>query len=462
MSIPNFKFELHKSVSYENFKTEIESTFDRINLLFTKSTSTSSLVHLVPNFNFVLHKSASYENFKTEIEKTFDRISLHLSKSVSTSNLSKIEQLEEVFLKNLTMTNLQEARQALPTCTDEQNYERFIEVADRLTDKFTTLAAQSDFITIVLTKLDGKAQQIARCCPVKTWPAIKKALRNQFKSNLDVDVIYRQLTNCKQGKEELIVDYSLRLRMLLQDLEEAFQREQENHVTAENTKLRFFVGGIRDPQLRTLVKARGFDQMETAVEFATSEEAQVLAQTVPTPQIICDHCFLPGHKVFDCLKFKTENNICLKCRMVGHWPKDCPQRNQINTNFSSTNNLGNSNRTQNYRQNYQHNYRPNYSNNQRYGNQGFQRPRFENQRFQPQTFNRGMDQNYNRQEHNENNRNQFPNRNDNNRTFLNTLTCTLCDAQNHGAQDCPVLTRIENLNANTPGANPAVTRLGNQ
>jgi hypothetical protein len=439
MSYHSFEFHLNRSSSLDNLSIKQEQD------------SEQNTVH-------------SFFDRIDQLSLELSRISLHLSKSVSTSNLSKIEQLEEEFLKNLTMTNLQEARQALPTCTDENNYERFIEVADRLTEKFTTLAAQSDFITIVLTKLDGKAQQIARCCPVKTWSAIKKALRNQFKSNLDVDVIYRQLANCKQGKEELIVDYSLKLRMLLQDLEEAFQREQENHVTAESTKIRFFVGGIRDPQLRTLVKARGFDTMETAVEFATCEEAQFLAQTVPITNIICDHCSVPGHKVFDCLKFKTENNICLKCRMVGHWPKDCPQRNQINKNFSSRNNLDNSNRTQNYRQNYQQNYRPNYNNNQRYGNQGFQRPRFQNQnqRFQPQTFNRGMNQNYNRQEHNENNRNQVPNRNGNNQTFLTTVTCVLCDSRGHVAQNCPILLRMQNLNSNTPGANPAVTRLGNQ
>jgi hypothetical protein len=444
MSYQSFEFHLNKSCSLENLSFRNKQIFEQ-------------------------NTKHSFFDRIDRISLELSRISLRLNQSVSTSNLSEIEQLEKEH-ENLTMINLQEARQALPTCSNEEDYERFIEVADRLTDKFISAAAQKDFITIILAKLEGKAQKIARCCPDKTWTAIKKALKNQFKSILDVDVIYRQLANCKQKKEELIVDYSLRVKMLLQDLEEAFQKEQENHEIAETTKLRFFVGGIRDPQLRTLVKARGFEELEDAVEFAISEEAQALAQTVPMTQIICDHCFLPGHRIFDCIKFKTENNICLKCQMVGHWPKDCPQRNQSNTNSSSQNNQNNgSNQAQGYRRN-----NNSFNNPQIYGNQSFQRPRFQNQnyRYQPQNFNRGQNQNLsnqnynnvnnNRQQYYEYNRNPGSYRNNNNRAFLNTLTCTLCYDRNHGAQDCPVLTRIQNLNVNTPGANPAVARSANQ
>jgi hypothetical protein len=59
---------LHKSVSYDNFKSEIRSTFDRISLHLKKSNSTSNLAQIKPNFNSVLHKCVSNENFKTEIE----------------------------------------------------------------------------------------------------------------------------------------------------------------------------------------------------------------------------------------------------------------------------------------------------------------------------------------------------------------------------------------------------------
>jgi hypothetical protein len=66
-----------------------------------------------------------------QLSLDFSRISLCLNQSISTSNLSEIE--KEEHKKKITMINLQEA---LPTCSNEEGCERFIEVADRLTDKF--------------------------------------------------------------------------------------------------------------------------------------------------------------------------------------------------------------------------------------------------------------------------------------------------------------------------------------
>jgi hypothetical protein len=53
-------------------------------------------------------------------------------------------------------------RQSLPTYADDKDFERFFEVSERLFEKFTTPAAQKDFVTILFSKLEGKAQKIAR------------------------------------------------------------------------------------------------------------------------------------------------------------------------------------------------------------------------------------------------------------------------------------------------------------
>jgi hypothetical protein len=466
-------------------------------------------------FRFVLHRSLSYENFKTEFEttsdKTFydkiddfsfelDRISLHLTKSTSTSNLTQIEKLEQEQLFLINMDNLREARQSLPTCADEKDFERFIEVSDRLFEKFTTPADRKDFVTVLLTKLDGKAQQIARCCEQKTWPAIKKAILNQFKNTLDVDTVYRQITNCRQLKNELISDYSLRIKMLLKDLEEAYTKENVEHAVPKQTQLKYFVAGIRDFQLKTLVKAMHFDELEQAIEFAITEENHTLAQVLPTTNVVCEHCSSVGHKIFDCIQFRTENNICEKCKKVGHWPKDCLQKNHIfpnNNNFSRfnnnrysngfgidpwVNNFGRVSKSPNFNNFY--NQRP-YVPNQRFQDQ---RPNFNGNRFQQQrtnfnqnsygprpninrtyndrnfNYNRNVNmqptQNYpNTSQNNRNDYNSRPYPNNNQRIFINNANCKLCLALDHNAQNCPVLNRIRSLNLDTPGTNPAVIRL---
>jgi RNA-splicing ligase RtcB len=142
-----------------------------------KQNNNNIVIMSYQSFQFYLNKSCSLENLSFKNKQIFEqntkhsffdridrislelsRISLRLNQSVSTSNLSEIEQLEKEH-KNLTMINLQEARQALPTCSNEEDYERFIEVADRFTDTFISVAAQKDFITIILAKLEGKAQK---------------------------------------------------------------------------------------------------------------------------------------------------------------------------------------------------------------------------------------------------------------------------------------------------------------
>jgi hypothetical protein len=248
------------------------------------------------------------------------------AKSIPDINLQNI-----VFKKAITMTVIDDARKGL-NCTDgTKDIQKFIYLADKYHAKVRNQALRENFNLVLLSKLEGKAYEVAKNLGDFDWESLKEALEAAFIEKRTITSWHTQLANCIQKNDETVFSFSLRLKELLLNISKAY-KEQDENINFYDTNapaLSAFEEGLLDPSIRVLIKAKA-ETFEEAIELAMLEERRkinLISKQQPQSKY-CTHCEKNNHTLSECVKFKEKNNVCMLCKSVGHFPSDCPNKSQ--------------------------------------------------------------------------------------------------------------------------------------
>jgi hypothetical protein len=272
----------------------------------------------------ILKKEETNEQFKYNFDKN-----LNLKKSLSIPDLD----LQLVFLtKAEEMTIIDEARTAL-NCTDgTKDIQKFIDLADKFYARIRNAPIREHFQLVLLSKLEGRAYDVAKNLDTLDWEVLKPALESAFVEKLTLTNLHTQLANCIQNNNESVFTYSMRLKDILNKISKAYKEQDENinFYDTDAPAMAAFEEGLLDPNIRILIKSRA-NSIEEAIELAILEEnrkkSKLAIQNIQ--QKVCTYCCESGHPLSECLRFKKENNICQNCKIIGHFPSDCPNNKKF-------------------------------------------------------------------------------------------------------------------------------------
>lgn len=204
---------------------------------------------------------------------------------------------------------------------------------------------------LILSKLEGRAQAACAIKEFDNWPQLEDFLKVQFGERKHYTHLLSELQECKQGPEETVSQFSLRVETCLAKLITEInisiptkrKMELAGRVAAmEDLALHTFIMGL-NPKLATIVRCRDPENLNSAINFATTEEKILLcserkatqtqsatnsnnrpripnktmhfrnntysfqpARTNTTP-LICRYCKFPGHSIENCRKREYNN-----------------------------------------------------------------------------------------------------------------------------------------------------------
>jgi hypothetical protein len=309
----------------------------------------------------------------------------------------KIE--KELKKKIIIMTILEGARKSIPSTDGVKDLQKFFDLGDKYSARIPNQNIV-DFQLLILAKLEGKAYELCRNLEEITWENVKRALENAFSEKKSISLLNIELANCFQKEDESIAEFGTRIKTIIRKLSKAYKEQDANIVfyDTDAPALSAFEDGLIDPNMRILVKSNCVS-LDDALKLATIEENRkknkleksLISQLNSTT--ICTFCSGTNHNLHNCIKFKKDNNICKRCDQVGHFPSECPKKN--NNNFQN-------------RPHYDNNYRNNYNSPQNVNNN------YRNNYNNPQNMNNNYRNNYNTPQNNNSgnfsqNQNRFPN-----------------------------------------------------
>jgi hypothetical protein len=321
------------------------------------------------------------------------------------------------------MVIINEFRDSVKSTNGETNLEKFIELTDYYHSRLNGTRGL-DFFLCVLAKLEGKAYYIGKESDPQTWPELKKRLETAFIVKRSLNLLHTLLTNCVQKENESILDFSLKLKKLIKEINLVYKSKNENNTFYETDEpiLNAFIEGLQDSNMRILIRSKA-DTMEEAMELAQEEETRNLNRltSMRKEQQTCSFCSAPTHNLDFCYLFRKQNE-----RISNNFQK--PNNNNFNQgqnqnyrrqNYNSQNYNGNNSRNQNSNYNYsnnQQNQTRNYQNvpqNQNYNYRNYNNQQTQNRNYQYSNQNPNYTyKNYNNQENrnkNFQNYNQNPN-----------------------------------------------------
>jgi hypothetical protein len=259
------------------------------------------------------------------------------------------------------MPVLEEARKNIPETDGIKDFEKFLTIANLYNNKVRHEYQKPDFALCILTKLTGRAYDIANSVNPPTWPTIETALRNAFTEKISVTTLHTQLANCCQKESESAFDFSLRIQKLLAQLKKGYTAidAQNNFFGTEGPAISAFEEGLLDNNARILIKSKATTFAE-AVELASLEESRKMNKLMKTNIVKqeCSFCQSDSHILSECVKFKKQNFLCKICYKVGHFPADCnnsPRASQNQNNYNRNKPIPN------YRNNFQTAFPRNYN-----------------------------------------------------------------------------------------------------
>lgn len=141
---------------------------------------------------------------------------------------------------------------------------------------------QKMFLDIIKTRLKDAAFELVQYKTIKTWDELVQELQKNFKEEISRNSAQNNLIHTKQNFKESIKEYGERLILLLKTLNSATFTSTENSsirdfLIKENEKLAIqtFEDGIRNPNLKILVKDRGESTLKSEIQYATVQTERV-------------------------------------------------------------------------------------------------------------------------------------------------------------------------------------------
>lgn len=130
----------------------------------------------------------------------------------------------------------------------------------------------------ILSQLEGKAETACSIKDFDSWPSLKEFLKNQFGERKHYAHLLTDLQDCRQGFQEIVSHFSLRVESCLQKLltevtiSNTKKTELPGRLAAmEDLALHTFVMGLH-PRIANIVRCREPKTLNQAINYAISEE----------------------------------------------------------------------------------------------------------------------------------------------------------------------------------------------
>lgn len=239
-----------------------------------------------------------------------------------------------------------------------KNLDRFLRAVD-LFHNTLDMADPALFINIVLVKLTDRAQVLAReGANYATWEDLKEELKHRFKVPRPEKAVRKALEKLCQGPQQSVRAFATNVEDTLAEFiavispDVTHDRRLGLIEDREAQALEVFVDGLYG-KLRDWAKARDFDTLREAVDFALCEEhnikprneRDVVSQDVVKPkpkveneknngdsrgsfkkQMRCYICNKMGHAQYECPQNDHKTIKCEFCHKLGHSGDKCFSR----------------------------------------------------------------------------------------------------------------------------------------
>jgi hypothetical protein len=171
------------------------------------------------------------------------------------------------------MTVLDDCRNTLRSTNGKNNIEKFVFLADKFYEQIRTNEQKDYFILIILSKLEDNAYEVAINCRPQNWTVVKTNLLKAFVEIKPLNILHIELSNCCQKQNETILDFSLRLKTIINNLRSAYKKCDQNfrYYDSDKPALLAFEDGLVDPFIRILVITKA-TSLEQAIDIAIREE----------------------------------------------------------------------------------------------------------------------------------------------------------------------------------------------
>lgn len=202
----------------------------------------------------------------------------------------------------------------------------------------------------ILSQLSGKAELASSIKEFKSWDQLKEFLKTQFSERKHYAHLLTDLQESKQGLQETVGQFSLRvethLSQLLTEITLSCEKAKEMSgrcAAMEDLALHHFLMGLY-PRISNIVRCRSPKNLNEAINLAISEERiqqslykRPQAESNPKPRSSQNYPKPSGSFNQSNTQTKTGNVtlFCRYCKTAGHDIKDCKKREFYNNKYAS-------------------------------------------------------------------------------------------------------------------------------
>lgn len=328
-----------------------------INDLPKDSDSDSSLSDNDPLINLVKKSSISKSKKKFQLKPSaLNIIKDTFQSTLTTTNNSATSTSNSASNSNtnVTMALKSEYLNMIPEFNGEQQLlPRFIEICEKLVNKFYNTEDENDFqneylMSSILAKIKGKAAINISSNIIRTWDDLKLALLNTYSDKRDVYTLNLELAELRQNNNESPFEFFHKVQHLL-NLQITYLTNKivpaEREILAQfckNVAVRVFLRGLKEP-LGSLMRTKKPDDLNQALNIMTNDFNLEYKQKSNQRQSICNHynpiMNRPNHN--PTISKPSNQNLNLRPQFSNFRPYN--QQNQFSNQYRQNNNYNSSN-----------------------------------------------------------------------------------------------------------------------
>ena len=220
---------------------------------------------------------------KIEEESESDIASVPDLDSVSANSESDFNSFTDSHSEIFTMAfDSKEAREDIPQLTGKGNFQQFMAICQDFKDCLGE-TPENILVKIIKRKLIHR-EAFTLCRNATTFEEIKTILSNKFGEKAPLNVLISDMVNLRQKENEDAKSYGDRALILQEKLElvsedllkvSNLRNKDVTPVTYIYSKvmIEYFINGLKMSDVKNIVKANNFSELEKATEYADSLES---------------------------------------------------------------------------------------------------------------------------------------------------------------------------------------------